>query len=752
MSLIRRAILALALIAGIAPAMAQVPPPVPALPDTERRTSYSISGTTCACAVNFALYGDSTDYQNWVEVFINGTLVNFNDATFGWTITSPSGPIANLARPITNAVLTFTNAQTGTVQIVGARRPRRTSQFNEGTGVPTRNFNVVLSDIISQNREIWDKTNDMTGRGLFSQPGVTLGLLPQPSACASAFISFDGTGLIPLCQSSAPGSGNVIGAGSSVDGDFALFSGTTGRSLKTGHLQGVGGIFDTICSSSIGQAWVRLSSGWGCAALGFVNPVWWGATGDGSTNDAPAFQSALNAISSGGMMFVPPAASSYSIQSTLTSSAQNLRITCAGDSAAISKGQTTSDVLQFSGLQNIRVEHCKFVGGQSDSGGAFIDFTNTATNAGNYWIESVQILGGYDGVKFSGGQQTFVSNVLVDFNTHNFLTYGGSYVGNSFINNVQAYAIGSGVGVNTGTCISVQNSDGMFWSTILCSQFQNNISLAPGSGNVVRNAVWNNINADTNARAVGGSAISIDCTAGGVVECERFYLSNVIASGAKGHGFLFAGGTVFSCTACVALVNALDGFHFSSGTSNIRLTNWSAEGNSNPSNGGTTNTNDGINLSGSNSNVSITGGRGGLQSSASVANSQRYGINVAGSTYAGVQVINNNLLGNVTGTINNPASLNGSTNSVKDNVGYNPVGLTAGTSTGVSTSTITAGASPETHYITQSATFNAVAKIGATTICTVATATVPCVLELGPNESYTVTWVTTQPTYSKSVH
>ena len=63
----------------LAPALAQVPPAVPALPDTERRTSYSISGTTCACAVNFALYGDSTDYQNWVEVFINGVRVNARD-------------------------------------------------------------------------------------------------------------------------------------------------------------------------------------------------------------------------------------------------------------------------------------------------------------------------------------------------------------------------------------------------------------------------------------------------------------------------------------------------------------------------------------------------------------------------------------------------------------------------------------------------------------------------------------------------
>src|ERR1700737_2880794 len=114
MNLIRRLILALTLSAGITPAIAQVPAPVPALPDTERRTSYSISASNCSCNINFALYGDGTDFANWVEVFLNGVRVNYNDATFGWTITSPSGPISTLARPITDAVLPFSPAQTGT--------------------------------------------------------------------------------------------------------------------------------------------------------------------------------------------------------------------------------------------------------------------------------------------------------------------------------------------------------------------------------------------------------------------------------------------------------------------------------------------------------------------------------------------------------------------------------------------------------------------------------------------------------------
>jgi hypothetical protein len=119
---LRRLTLAIATMAGLAPAFAQAPGPVPALPDAERRTSYSISASTCNCALGFQIYQDSTDVSSWVRVFINGVEIS---QAGNWTITSPSGPIANLARPITDAVLIFTTAQTGTVQIVGAQRPRR---------------------------------------------------------------------------------------------------------------------------------------------------------------------------------------------------------------------------------------------------------------------------------------------------------------------------------------------------------------------------------------------------------------------------------------------------------------------------------------------------------------------------------------------------------------------------------------------------------------------------------------------------
>ncbi len=197
MSLTRRFILALALMAGLTPVFAQAPPPVPALPDAERRTTYSISGSTCACAVNFAIYGDSTDVQNWLEVFVNGALVT----SANWTITSPTGPLSTIPRPITDAVLTFNAAQTGTVQIVGARRPRRTSQFAENQGVPARNLNQVFTDVIAMLRENWDKTNDVTGRAVLAPPGETLNLLPIAANRSSHGACFDSGGNLTSCVS-----------------------------------------------------------------------------------------------------------------------------------------------------------------------------------------------------------------------------------------------------------------------------------------------------------------------------------------------------------------------------------------------------------------------------------------------------------------------------------------------------------------------------------------------------------------------
>lgn len=214
----RRFSFALLLAVSLSPAFAQAPSPVPALPDAERRTSYTITSSTCACAVNFALYGDSTDYQDWLEVWLNGTQLQYNDPVFGWTITSPTnGNLSLIARPITNAVLTFNNPQTGTVQIVGARRPRRVSQFSENTGVSARNLNQVITDIVAMLREAWDKINDVTGRVILAPPGETMTPLPPASQRANLALCFNGNGEPVPCAITSSGS-VAAGTGISVAG------------------------------------------------------------------------------------------------------------------------------------------------------------------------------------------------------------------------------------------------------------------------------------------------------------------------------------------------------------------------------------------------------------------------------------------------------------------------------------------------------------------------------------------------------
>lgn len=233
MSTIRRLILAALLALSLAPAFGQsAPPPVPALPDTERRTSYSISATTCACAVNFALYGDSTDVDAWIEVWINGKQYLSTDPIFGWSLSSATGPFATIPRPITDAVLSFNTAQTGTVQIVGARRPRRLSQFAENRGVAARDLNQIITDIVAQNRETWDRTNDVTGRAVLAPAGETLAILPALASRRNFGACFDNNGNLTTCVALPS---TTITAGNGI-----VFTGTNPTTISANLQAGAG--------------------------------------------------------------------------------------------------------------------------------------------------------------------------------------------------------------------------------------------------------------------------------------------------------------------------------------------------------------------------------------------------------------------------------------------------------------------------------------------------------------------------------
>ncbi len=374
MKILRRLSIAALFVLGLSPAFAQAPPAVPALPDTPRLTSYTIAGTTCACAVNFALYGNANlaDYQDWVEVFLNGVQVAYNDPTYGWTITSPTGALASIARPITDAVLTFNSIQTGTVEIVGASRPARLSQWSENQGVSARNLNVAFTGIVAQLREVWDKINDDSGRDLKSQPGNTVGLLPLPAACVRAVLGFDSTGLNPLCYSPLIGLGTVIGPATTTIGDLATWSSTNGGSVQDSP---AGTFVLSALSTAVNAAngLVSPSNGVGAAGRllvdqGAAAPAWKTVSGDCSFSSA----SAITCLDTNGTAFGTFATQNYATPPSIGGTTPN-----AGAFTTLAASGTVSGA-GFSAY----LASPPAIGGTSPAAGSFTNFGYTGTASG----------------------------------------------------------------------------------------------------------------------------------------------------------------------------------------------------------------------------------------------------------------------------------------------------------------------------------------------------------------------------------
>jgi hypothetical protein len=212
MTAFRRAILAFVLAFGCVAPLANLhaQTPIPAEPDTERRTHYTPSAQTGPFAVGFDLYGDGVDYQNWIKVFVNGIEI---PQSGNWTLSLTSGTLSTSARPISNAQITFTGAQTGTLDIVGARRPRRMSQFAENRGVTARDLNQVLTDLWMTERERWD----LNTRIITAPAGETLTLLPPAATRASKILCFDATGQLTTCSTQTGGT-FAAGTGISMTG------------------------------------------------------------------------------------------------------------------------------------------------------------------------------------------------------------------------------------------------------------------------------------------------------------------------------------------------------------------------------------------------------------------------------------------------------------------------------------------------------------------------------------------------------
>jgi hypothetical protein len=118
---------------------------IPSIPYNDRSVSYNPVSSTTEFAVDFPVFGDGSD----LEVLVDGVVT-----ASGWSLTSPSGAIASLARPITDAKVTFSVGKSGVnITIKGKRQPRRTTQNAEGAPISARDVNLFFSDVVTTQQE-----------------------------------------------------------------------------------------------------------------------------------------------------------------------------------------------------------------------------------------------------------------------------------------------------------------------------------------------------------------------------------------------------------------------------------------------------------------------------------------------------------------------------------------------------------------------------------------------------------------------
>jgi hypothetical protein len=169
-------------------AVAQAPPPIPPIADTDRIQTYNITSSTAQVQVGFPVFGDCTD----ITVTIAG--VTLPPATVGpWNCASQSGqPLSALPLPITDMVVNFNPPLTsGSVTIAGAWHPRNLT-VPTASGISRREYEQATSTLIASQRELFYELNNFL---LASAPQGSL-LYRGPGGWAAMPQGFVGTALI----------------------------------------------------------------------------------------------------------------------------------------------------------------------------------------------------------------------------------------------------------------------------------------------------------------------------------------------------------------------------------------------------------------------------------------------------------------------------------------------------------------------------------------------------------------------------
>lgn len=401
----------------------------------------------------------------------------------------------------------------------------------------------------------------------------------------------------------------------------------------------------TIIVDAAGRRWYRE------AGNGPLSVKWFGATGNGTTDDTATIQSAITAaqITRAGV-YLP--AGNYKVSRTLTVTAADVWITGAGiGSTVITTTATAADVIYFFNSTTFALGGVRDLGITGPGGataGSAIHISAEAIR-----LERLAITGTYNGVVFDANSVACratgvdVSSVGND----SFLVIGGN---NQYLDNCTTF---QQQGAPGGAGFHVTNSNGGPWLTNCVSSSQTNgLLVATAAGGTVVDLFAVNCDFDDSAN----NGITIDSSSGGTIFALKFTNCRGCFSGGKGVAINGAGTYDLQFSNCEFSKNVQQGVFIANGSS-IGFSNCLVNGNA--ATGGGFN---GIDIDGG-TIIRFEGGASGPYHFDTSGNNQTYGIAIQSSFTGSAMILGNDLSGNVTGPLVNASASSAIT--VSNNLG-----------------------------------------------------------------------------------